>query len=106
MKMQDFPEDLGNQGYPRHKPQVLTTFSSGTERLRVHSWLFTNESADRGKTSSGYPHDPSKDPATLSQLPPGRYMVLPALLCKDTELQEDPARSQSPEEEQQLSQGQ
>lgn len=23
----------------------LTTLSSGTERLRVHSWLFTNESA-------------------------------------------------------------
>lgn len=28
-------------------PRVLTTFSSGTERLRVHSWLFTNESAEQ-----------------------------------------------------------
>lgn len=26
-------------------PASLTTLSSGTERLRVHSWLFTNESA-------------------------------------------------------------
>lgn len=80
VKMQDFLEGLGNQGYPRHKPRVLTTFSSGTERLRVHSWLFTNESADRGEKPSGHPQDPSKDPATLSLLPPGRFMVLPSLL--------------------------
>lgn len=26
---------------------ILTTFSSGTERLRVHSWLFTKESAEQ-----------------------------------------------------------
>lgn len=26
-------------------PTSLTTLSSGTERLRVHSWLFTKESA-------------------------------------------------------------
>jgi hypothetical protein len=33
----------GCQGFPLRGP--LTTLSSGTERLKVHSWLFTNESA-------------------------------------------------------------
>lgn len=92
--MQDFLEDLGNEGYPRHKPQVLTTFSSGTERLRVHSWLFTNESAERGKKSSGYARDPSKDPATLSLQVDVRFFL--PFYPKDTELHEDPTRSQSP----------
>lgn len=32
------------QGCPA-LPASLTTLSSGTERLRVHSWLFTKESA-------------------------------------------------------------
>lgn len=41
-------------------PISLTTLSSGTERLRVHSWLFTKESAgekathqDSGGTQAG-----------------------------------------------------
>lgn len=36
---------------PSHRPEVpLTTLSSGTDRLRVHSWLFTKASArENGK---------------------------------------------------------
>lgn len=36
------PQPLGCLGLPWAS---LTTLSSGTERLRVHSWLFTKESA-------------------------------------------------------------
>lgn len=32
----------------------LTTLSSGTERLRVHSWLFTKESAGEKATRQGW----------------------------------------------------
>ena len=37
----------GGLGLPRGS---LTTLSSGTERLRVHSWLFTKESAEEKAT--------------------------------------------------------
>lgn len=37
-------------GTPGPPPASLTTLSSGTERLRVHSWLFTKESVGEKAT--------------------------------------------------------
>lgn len=55
-------------------PQIsLTTLSSGTERLRVHSWLFTKESAGEKAPPSGpgrHAHLDHPPPAVSYTAPP------------------------------------